>query len=87
VGIFIKLAIHILNDYTALIHEMEKELIKAIEKMENRLQVKDRPTGALSNVRSLLDKADEWPTSLKRASQIHFLNSWFPRVKIVCERG
>ena len=32
-------------------HEIKKELIKPIENMENKLEVKDRLTGALSNVR------------------------------------
>jgi hypothetical protein len=37
-----------------------KELIKPIENKENKLEVKDRLTGALSNVRpALIDKADE----------------------------
>ncbi|MFZ0511440.1 MAG: hypothetical protein WAM14_07535 [Candidatus Nitrosopolaris sp.] len=41
-------------------HEIKKELIKPIENMENKLEVKDRLTGALSNVRpALIDKADE----------------------------
>ncbi|MGA8082467.1 MAG: hypothetical protein WB988_11430, partial [Candidatus Nitrosopolaris sp.] len=42
-------------------YEIKKELIKPIENMENKLEVKDRPTGALCNVRpALIDKADEW---------------------------
>jgi hypothetical protein len=41
-------------------HEIKKELIKPIENMESKLEVKDRLTGALSNVRAaLIDKADE----------------------------
>ena len=41
-------------------HEIKKELIKPIENMENKLEVKDRLTGALSNVRpALIDKANE----------------------------
>jgi hypothetical protein len=35
-------------------HETEKELIKPIENMENKLDVKDRLTDALSNVRPAL---------------------------------
>jgi hypothetical protein len=37
-------------------HEIKKELIKPIENMENKLDVKDRLTGALSNVRPALMK-------------------------------
>jgi hypothetical protein len=41
-------------------HETEKELIKPIENMENKLDVKERLTGALSNVRpALIYKAVE----------------------------
>jgi hypothetical protein len=41
-------------------YEIKKELINPIENMENKLEVKDRLTGALSNVRpALIDKADE----------------------------
>jgi hypothetical protein len=41
-------------------YEIKKELIKPIENMENKLEVKDRLTGALSNVRpALINKANE----------------------------
>jgi hypothetical protein len=41
-------------------HEIKKELIRPIENMENKLEVKDRLTGALSNVRpALINKANE----------------------------
>ena len=41
-------------------HEIKKELIKPIENKENKLELIDRLTGALSNVRpALIDKADE----------------------------
>jgi hypothetical protein len=49
------------NGEESVSHEIKKELIKPIENMENKLEVKDRLTGALSNVRpALIDKTDEW---------------------------
>jgi hypothetical protein len=41
------------------IQEIKKELIKPIENMESKLEVKDRLTGALSNVRPALIKVDD----------------------------
>ena len=41
-------------------HEIKKELIRPIENMESKLEVKHRLTGALSNVRpALINKANE----------------------------
>jgi hypothetical protein len=49
-----------IGEQSVSIQEIKKELIKPIENKENKLEVIDRLTGALSNVRpALIDKADE----------------------------
>jgi hypothetical protein len=51
------------------IQEIKRELIKPIENMESKLEVKDRLTGALPNVRPALIKADlRQPTRFSTAS-------------------
>jgi hypothetical protein len=48
------------DEFAEISHKTEKELIKPIENMENKLDVKNRLTGALSNVRpALVHKAVE----------------------------
>jgi hypothetical protein len=48
------------GEQSVSIQEIKEELIKPIENMESKLEVKDRLTGALSNVRpALINKANE----------------------------
>jgi hypothetical protein len=51
-----KIEVNLLQESVS--HEIKKELIKPIEKMETKVELKYRLTGALSNVRPALIKAD-----------------------------